>query len=234
MEDLMKLDKHEQEEKEGNLSIFPLSRAVLTLIRLLVAIDFLEAEYPEYSKSRNNSDDNFLPLLQQRLSYSFDAVRRQSVQSFQAIYPRRRRSWMMALVSAGLAIVLFSVLSHKSAQGAQSTKPKSLLSSSHQATLAALSTVCIVGNAETSARALSVFNQWGGRFPTVFYVWGEDTHRSIFPPPRNLQYLRAPADLNFAEGMFAAVQAVRTQHSCGYIFSTSSRHFLTRQELRID
>ncbi|GAA5852127.1 hypothetical protein JCM8547_000166 [Rhodosporidiobolus lusitaniae] len=82
--------------------------------------------------------------------------------------------------------------------------------------------VCLVGNAETSEGALSVYNQWSGAFPTTFYVWGEESDG-----PRQVEggrvVLLSPADkttsLPFADGMFAAVQEITRRQRCEYIFT---------------
>lgn len=90
------------------------------------------------------------------------------------------------------------------------------------------SRICLVGNAETDAKALSVYRQWGGAFPAAFYVWGQrrtDDEVRSRDEIRRLAFLRprkGEEALPFADGMFASVNEVMSRHRCDYIFSASS------------
>ncbi|KAL7342863.1 glycosyl transferase family 64 domain-containing protein [Rhodotorula toruloides] len=87
------------------------------------------------------------------------------------------------------------------------------------------SRICLVGNAETDAKALSVYRQWGGAFPAAFYVWGQrrtDDEVRSRDEIRRVSFLRpreGEEALPFADGMFASVNEVMSRHRCDYIFT---------------
>lgn len=226
MDGSWKPSRHEGESKEGNF--FLICEGMNLELTSFCWPRLLADESKAYQ-----SDDN---PLRQRVAHSFNTSRPRSPHSNPRLFPTRshspklsrRRALATAIVTCGLVLALYGIMTHlPTTQDSNSSfypqkwvpSPSLPLPASHSGQ----TTVCLVGNAETNARALGVFNQWGGQFPTVFYIWGDTPDRSIFSPPRKLQYLRTPGvDLTFAEGMFEAVKAVRSQYACDYIFSAYS------------
>ncbi|GAA6057697.1 hypothetical protein NBRC10513_003040 [Rhodotorula toruloides] len=85
--------------------------------------------------------------------------------------------------------------------------------------------ICLVGNAETAAKALAVYRQWDGAFPAAFYVWGEreaDGEMRLQEEMRRVALLRprrGERALPFADGMYASVNEVTSRQRCDYIFT---------------
>lgn len=84
-------------------------------------------------------------------------------------------------------------------------------------------TVCMIGNSENAQRSLKVFAQWGGAFPSAFYVWGEQPHTpglAQSPDPAQLALIRlAGESLSFSDGLDHARKYVMAKHHCDYIFT---------------
>ncbi|KAK4049337.1 hypothetical protein OIO90_005466 [Microbotryomycetes sp. JL221] len=93
--------------------------------------------------------------------------------------------------------------------------------------------VCLIGNAETRHKAINVYLQWHKSFPSAFYVWGKSNdgqeqsddseHGKSYDIDKNLILLRPDSNkgkpLPFTDGLYEALQAVTTMHSCDYIFT---------------
>ncbi|KAK4049319.1 hypothetical protein OIV83_004256 [Microbotryomycetes sp. JL201] len=85
--------------------------------------------------------------------------------------------------------------------------------------------ICLVGNAETYAKAAEVYTHWHGRFPSAFYVWGEHDRphsratRAVEAPFIVLEPQAHEQALPFTDGLWEAVQAVTRSHRCDYIFT---------------
>ncbi|KAM0790421.1 hypothetical protein ACM66B_003302 [Microbotryomycetes sp. NB124-2] len=85
--------------------------------------------------------------------------------------------------------------------------------------------ICLVGNAETNAKALNVYHQWQGRFPSAFYVWGERQHQTFSPVDGGtghfiaLRPLAHEQALPFTDGLWESIKAVTYANKCDYIFT---------------
>lgn len=85
-----------------------------------------------------------------------------------------------------------------------------------------LPAVCVIGNSETTDRAVKVYQQWGGTFPTVFYIWGSNasSHALASPFPTRLTFLTTPGDsLSFTDGLDLARRKILSLHTCKYLFT---------------
>jgi hypothetical protein len=84
--------------------------------------------------------------------------------------------------------------------------------------------ICIVGNSQTQAQALRVFNHWDRQLPTVMFVWGDEQEAASDPYPGQLRFLTPEEGEpvpSFTEGIYLATRAAVQSHNCEYIFSAS-------------
>ncbi|KAJ3091777.1 Exostoses (Multiple)-like 3 [Quaeritorhiza haematococci] len=92
--------------------------------------------------------------------------------------------------------------------------------------------VCIIGNAEKTADALTMHRMWDSAFPSFWYVWGKPTETAgarggkedvsdeePTSAPSNVQFLRTDDKKSWAEGILYALNVARSTYSCEYIFT---------------
>lgn len=79
--------------------------------------------------------------------------------------------------------------------------------------------ICIVGNAETFESARKVFEMWGGRFPSCWFIWGEKNETLAPTRPGSLMYVQSGEKSSWSQGIEAAVSALKGLYDCEYVFT---------------
>lgn len=118
------------------------------------------------------------------------------------ILPNRMglRTRPRALLALAVLVALLSLTGYLSGQGSSS--------------------VCLVGNAESPANVVGVYESWGKQFPATYYIWGShpDLSHNIYEGRVTFVH-REGENLPFADGMQAAIQVAMRKHRCQYIFT---------------
>lgn len=77
--------------------------------------------------------------------------------------------------------------------------------------------LCIIGNAETAQNAIEMHEQWSGTFPSVWNIWGQDTH-DVRAEYKNIHF-SFNYNLTWAQGLFEVLKQARNTYQCIYFFT---------------
>ena len=83
--------------------------------------------------------------------------------------------------------------------------------------------ICLIGSAEHPKAVATVYEQWGGQFPAVYYIWNTsvtDSELELYNPDKDrIRLIHTPAiSLTFTDGLDLARQEVLSAFQCQYIF----------------